>query len=94
MATYILFGKYSADALKEMGADRTEKARKLAQKFDGEVKSIHALLGNTDLVIIATFPNAEQAMKFSLALAKSTGIAFSTSEAVDVDTFDKLISYI
>ncbi len=94
MATYFLFGKYSADALKEMGAGRTEKARKLVQKFGGEIKSIHALLGDVDLVIIATFPGMEEAMKFSLALAKSTGIAFSTSEAVDVDAFDKLISEI
>ena len=92
MATYFLFGKYSAEAFTGMGASRTENARKLVQTFGGEIKSIHALFGDRDLVIIATLPGTEQAMKFSLSLSKSTGIAFSTSEAVDVEDFDKLVS--
>ncbi len=92
MATYFLFGKYSAEAFKDMGPGRTEKTRKLIQKFGGEIKSIYALFGDKDLVIIATLPGTEQALKFSIALAKSTGIAFTTSEAVDVEVFDKLVS--
>ena len=92
MATYFLFGKYSAEAFTGMGASRTENARKLVKEFGGEIKSIHALLGEKDLVMIATLPGTEEALKFSLALAKSTGIAFTTSEAVDVEDFDKLIS--
>ncbi len=92
MATYFLFGKYSADAIKGMGPDRTEKAAKLVKEFGGEVKSVYALLGEKDLVIIASFPDSEKALKSSLAISKLTGIAFTTSEAVAVEDFDRMIS--
>ena len=92
MATYFLFGKYSAEALKGMSSGRTEKANKLIQKFGGEIKSIYALMGEKDLVIIATFPGTEQALKSSIAVGKLTGIAFTTSEAVAVEDFDRMIS--
>jgi uncharacterized protein with GYD domain len=92
MAAYFLFGKYSSDALKGMSAGRTEEATKLIQKFGGEVKSIYALLGDKDLVIITTFPANENAVKASIALNKLTGIAFSTSPAIAVEEFDKLIT--
>ncbi len=92
MTTYFLFGKYSAGSFEGIGADRTENARKLIQEFGGEIKSIHALLGEKDLVIIASMPGMEQALKFSLELARSTGISFSTSEALPVESFDKLVS--
>jgi uncharacterized protein with GYD domain len=92
MPTYFLFGKYSSDAIKGMSADRTGKATKLVEKFGGKVISIHALLGEKDLVIIATFPGTEQAMKSSLALTKLSGIAFTTSEAMAIEDFDKLMS--
>ena len=92
MATYFLFGKYSSDATKGMSASRTEKANKLIQKYSGEIKSIYALLGEKDLVIIATFPGTEQAVKSSLAISKLTGIIFTTSEAIMVEDFDRMIS--
>jgi len=75
-----------------MSASRTEKANKLIQKFGGEIKSIYALLGEKDLVIIATFPGTEQALKSSIAISKLTGIAFTTSEAIPVEDFDRMIS--
>ncbi len=90
MATYFMFGKYSADAIKGISAGRTEKAKKLVQKYSGEVKSIYALLGEKDLVIIATFPGIDQAVKSSIAISKLTGIAFSTSEALTVEDFDRM----
>jgi uncharacterized protein with GYD domain len=92
MTTYFMFGKYSSDAIKGISAGRTEKANKLIQKHGGEIKSINALMGEKDLVIIATFPGTKQAMKASLALTKLTGIAFTTSEAIAVKDFDRMIS--
>lgn len=94
MATYFLFGKYTSDAVKSMSAGRTEKANSLVKKFGGEIKSIYALLGEKDLVIIATFPRLEQVIKASLAITKLTGIGFTTSEAIPVEDFDKMISEI
>jgi uncharacterized protein with GYD domain len=92
MATYFLFGNYTSDALKGISAGRTEKAVKLISKFGGEVKSMYALLGEKDLVVITTFPATENAVKASIALSKLTGIAFSSSPAIAVDEFDKLMS--
>lgn len=94
MKTYFLFGNYTLDALKGMSASRTEKAGKLIQKFGGEMKSVYGLLGEKDLVIIASFPDSESAVKSSIALSKLTGITFSTSEAIPVEDFDRIISEI
>jgi len=90
MATYFLFGKYTAEAVKNMSPDRTAKAGELVKKFGGEIESIYALMGEKDLVIIARFPGAEKAMMSSIELCKLTGIAFTTSEAIAVADFDKM----
>ena len=92
MATFFMFGKYSAQAVKEMSPGRTQKAVDLIKKLGGEVKGMYALLGESDLVLIVTLPGIEAAMKASLALSKMTGIGFTTSPAVTVEQFDKIIS--
>ncbi len=92
MATFVMFGKYSAEALKEMSAERTDRSVSLIKKFGGEVKSMYALLGEKDLVFIVNFPDTGQAIKASVALSKFTGISFTTSEAVTIEEFDKIIS--
>ena len=92
MATYFMFGKYSADAIKGISAGRTEKAGKLIEKNGGAVKSVYALLGEKDLIIIATFPGSKQAMKSSIAISKLTGIAFTTCEAIAVKDFDSMFT--
>ena len=94
MSTYFFFGCYSENALKEISSKRTEKAAVIFQKFGGQVKSIYALLGEHDLVIIAEAPGIEAAMQISLALHKLTGIAFTTSPAVPVEQFDKLATQV
>ena len=92
MATFFMFGKYSSEALKEMSAERTDKAVSLIKKFGGEVNSMYALLGERDLVLIVDFPELEQAIKASVALTKTTGVSFSSSPAVPVEEFDKMIA--
>lgn len=92
MATFFMFGKYSQEAVKGISAERTERAVEVIKKFGGEVKTMYALLGEQDLVLILTFPGIEQAMQASVALSKLTGIDFTTSPAVTVEEFDKLMS--
>ncbi len=94
MTTFFMFGKYSSEALKEMGAERTDKAVNLIKKFGGEVNSMYALLGEQDLVLIVDFPGVEQAMKASVALTKMTGVSFTSSPAIAVEDFDKIIAEI
>jgi uncharacterized protein with GYD domain len=91
MAVFFMFGKYSGEAIKGIGAKRTEKAVELIKKLGGEVKSMYALLAEQDLVLIVSFPGVEEAMKASVALAKLTGIAFTTAPAVSVEEFDRMM---
>jgi len=92
MNTFLMLGKYSAEAVKGISAKRTKDAAGLIKKFGGEVKSMYALLGEKDIVFILTFPGIEQAMKASVALSKLTGIAFTTYPAVTVEEFDKMMA--
>jgi uncharacterized protein with GYD domain len=94
MATFFMFGKYSSEGLQEMSSERTGKAVGLIKKFDGKVNSVYALLGEQDLVLIVDFPGVEQAMKASVALTKMTGVSFTSSPAVPVEDFDKMMAEI
>lgn len=91
MATYIMFGKYTPAGLSGMSAARTLEAAELVSTFGGELRAIYATLGQTDLVCIAEFPGNNEAMQASVALSKMTGVAFTTSPALEVGEFDKLM---
>ena len=92
MSTFLMFGRYSSEAVKQISAERTGKATSVIKKFGGQVNSMYALLGEYDLVLIVELPGVEEAMKASLALTQLTGISFSTSPAVTVETFDKVVA--
>ena len=92
MAVFFMFGKYSSESIKGISSQRTEDAENLIKKSGGEVKSIYALLGDKDLVMIVALPGIEQAMKTSAALSRLTGISFTTLPAVTVEDFDKMMS--
>jgi uncharacterized protein with GYD domain len=87
-----MFGKYSANAIKGISASRTKEATDVVKRIGGKIISIHALLGEHDLVIILEVPGLAEAMKASLALHRLTGIAFSTSPAITVEEFDKMVA--
>jgi uncharacterized protein with GYD domain len=91
MATFLMFGKYSPEALGNMSPERTKAAAKLIKQHGGKVQSMYATLGAHDLVFVVTLPTSEDAIKASVALSRSTGIAFSTAPAVSVEEFDKLM---
>ena len=91
MATYLMFGRYSLEAVKDISAKRTEKAVALIEKHGGELQSGYALLGENDVLLIVDFPDMEQAMKTSVGLAKLLGLSFTTSPAVTVEAFDKMM---
>ncbi len=90
MATYIMFGKYSVNSMKEISIERNKKATAIIEKCGGLLKSAYALLGDTDMVAITDFPGTKEAMKASLELTKLTDISFTTAPAVTIEEFDKL----
>jgi uncharacterized protein with GYD domain len=91
MTTYFMFGKYSHDSIKQISAQRTGEALALIGKNGGKLNAGYALLGEHDLILIVDFPGTEQAIKASVDLAKLLGISFSTSPAVSMESFDKLV---
>ncbi len=91
MPIFMMFGKYSAEALKGISSERTAEALELIKKNDGKVISMFAVLGEHDLVFTLDFPGLEKALAASVGLNKLTGISFNTSPVVDVEKFDKLI---
>ena len=91
MPTYVMFGKYSTDSIEDISAERTQDATKVIGDAGGKVVSGYALLGETDLVLIAEFPSNEQAMKASVGLARLLEISFTTSPAVSIEEFDQLV---
>ncbi|MBN2468202.1 MAG: GYD domain-containing protein [Deltaproteobacteria bacterium] len=92
MATFFMFGRYSSTALEKISPERTTKVIDTLRSLGGEVKAIYALFGEHDLVLIVDFSQMEQAMKASVAITKMTGISFTTSQAVSVEDFDKMMT--
>jgi len=92
MPIFMMFGKYSTEALKGISPERTDKAVELIKKNGGKVISMYAVLGQHDLVLTLDFPDSEKALATSVALNKLTGISFATSPVVEVEKFDKLIA--
>ena len=92
MPIFMMFGKYSSEALKGISPERTDKAVEVIKKNGGKVISMYAVLGEHDLVFTLDFPDAEKAFASSVALNKLTGISFTTSPVVEVEKFDKLMA--
>jgi uncharacterized protein with GYD domain len=91
MPIFLMFGRYSSEAIKDVSADRTVQARNVITKNGGKIISMYAVMGEHDLVFTIDFENADRAMATSAALYKLTGIHFTTSPVVDVEQFDSLI---
>ena len=91
MSIFLMFGRYSSEAIRDISPERTEKAREVIQKNDGKIISMYAVMGEHDFVFTIDFPDADKAMATSVALHKLTGIHFTTSPVVDVEYFDKVM---
>jgi len=92
MNTYLMFGKYSSEAIKGISSARTEEANNLIKENGGEIISQYVLMGENDLLFIVKFPSAEEVIKSSVALSKLTGISFHSVPAITVEQFDKIIT--
>lgn len=92
MPIFMMFGKYTTEAMQGISPERTEKAIELIKANQGKVISMVAVMGEHDLVFTLDFPDSESAFVTSVALKRLTGISFTTSPVVEVEMFDKLIA--
>ena len=91
MATFIMTGRYTSEAIKKISGGRTTKAHEIVKKCGGKIVATYATMGETDLLAIMEFPGVNEAIKASVALNKALGISFSTVPAIGVEEFDKLV---
>ena len=91
MTTFIMTGKYSAEAIKQISGERTTIAVDIIKQCGGKLVAAYATMGETDLLAIMEFPGINEAVKASVALNKALGISFSTVPALPVEDFDKLV---
>jgi uncharacterized protein with GYD domain len=92
MTTFFMFGKYTAESVREITAERTKEAIFLFEGFGGKVNDMYALLGEYDLVFIVELPGPQEAMKASVKLSRETGIIFTSCPAMTVEHFDKIMA--
>ena len=93
MSTFFMFGKYnSAESMKQISDERTRKVVEIVKNYGGEAKSMYAMLGAYDLILISDFVNINDALQASVSITKATGITFSTLPAVPVEEFDRLVN--
>ncbi len=91
MTTFIMTGRYSAEAIKQISAERTTKGTEIIRQCGGKLVAGYATLGEKDLLIIVEFPGASEVIKASIALNKALGITFATVPALRLEDFDKLV---
>ena len=91
MTTFIMTGRYSADAIKRISGQRTTKATKIIKGCGGKIVAAYATMGRNDLLAIVQFPGVSDAIKASIELNKALGISFSTAPAIPVEEFDTLV---
>jgi uncharacterized protein with GYD domain len=92
MTSFFLFGTYTQDALDGIDADRTRKAEEIITGYGGKLRSVYALLGEYDIVMIADLPGVPEAVQVSIAVTRDTGIAFTSCPALPVADFDRIAS--
>lgn len=92
MLTFIMTGKYSTEAIKQISTKRTTKGTGIVRRCRGKLVAVYATMGKTDILVIAEFPGIKEAMKASVELNKGLGISFSTVPALRIEEFDKLVS--
>lgn len=91
MTKYLMLGKYSAEAVKGIKAERSKKAVGIFRKEGGRVINMYALIGPYDLALIVDMPSNAALMKASVTLTKLTGIGFFSLPAISVEEFDRII---
>ncbi|MCX7910099.1 MAG: GYD domain-containing protein [Endomicrobia bacterium] len=91
MKKFVMLGRYSLEAIKNISSSRTKKVLEIIKNNKGKVDAMYALLGSYDLMFIVEFPSDKEAIKTSVEITKLTGISFTTSVAIEVDEFDKLV---
>ncbi len=94
MATFIIQGRFSAQAIRGLVAkpeDRSRAVAKLIAACGGKLKDYYMTTGENDFLIIAEAPDGEDAVVASMAAAASGTVSkLTTSRAWPARDFKKM----
>jgi len=94
MATFVIQGRFSAQAVKGLVAkpeDRTRTVSKLIAACGGKLKDYYMTTGEYDFLIIAEAPDGEDAVTAALAAAASGSVSkLTTNRAWTARDFKKI----
>lgn len=88
---FVMLGKYTSEAIKNISKQRTEEVKKLINSNKGRIEAMYILIGAYDIIFIVNFPSEKEAVKTSVELTRLTGIGFMSMPAITVAEFDKLV---
>ena len=91
MQTFVMLGRYSPGAVKQMSPKRTKDTEEIIARMGGKIHEMYALLGAFDLLFVIDLPSTDDAMRLSVTLSRNTDISFSTYPAVSVGKFDGML---
>ncbi|TLY71660.1 MAG: GYD domain-containing protein [Gammaproteobacteria bacterium] len=96
MPKYLIQAAYSAEGLrglqKDKASGRKQAVVKAVESLEGKLEAFYFALGDSDVVVIAEFPDTVSAAALSLAVS-ATGIARTrTTALLTVEETDRALS--
>ncbi len=92
MPTYLWKGSYTSDGVKglakEGGSKRRTAVQQMVEKAGGKVHTFYFAMGESDVYVIAEFPDAATAVAVSLAVNASGAVRLSTTPLLSPEEFD------
>ena len=95
MPKYLIEATYSHDGLKGLTRDkasgRSAAVKKTAESIGGKVDAIYYTFGDSDVIVIADFPDNITATALSLAVSSSGLVRTKTTPLLTVEEVDRAI---
>jgi uncharacterized protein with GYD domain len=92
MPTFLWQGSYTSDGArglaKEGGSKRRTTVQQMVEQAGGKLHAFYFALGESDVCVIAEFPDAATAVAMSLAVNGSGAVSLKTTALLSPEEFD------
>jgi uncharacterized protein with GYD domain len=96
MPKYLIQASYTAEGLrglqKDKASGRKQAATKAVESLEGKVETFYFALGESDVVLIAEFPDTVSAAALSLAVSATGLVRTRTTALLSVEETDRALS--
>lgn len=91
MPRFIHLVNYTTEGVEQIGAHEPQPEDVIESLGAGDIQSVHATLGQYDIVAVTEFPDAETATQFSIAMSKGGHSSAETLRAFTQDEFGDIV---